>query len=137
VILICSALLLDQNAAQCPSKPVQFCDKNAGKIQRGLFFNGVGLQTYAAGQNCNWKIKFTRCVMKVTFTFEILALAYDDLDYIKISTGDKVVKKLTGFGKNIVFTAVGKEFDLQFVTFGKRGPYPASAGFILRYSAKR
>lgn len=75
--------------------------------------------------------------MKVTFILEVLALGYDDLDYIKISKGDKVVKKLTGFGKNIVFTAVGKEFDLLFVTFGKRSPYPASAGFILRYTAKR
>ena len=124
-------------AAQCLNATVQIANVAKGTIQRGFFFNGVGLQAYAPGQNCLWQITFTRQMM-ITFTFDILALGYDDLDYIEVmKPAGVLVKKLTGFGKNIVVNATGNDFGLRFFTTGSRSPYPLSAGFIMRYITTR
>lgn len=50
-----------------------------GEIQRGYFFGGMGMQTYAPGQNCNWKI-LVPGTKSINAYFEKVALMYDDLD---------------------------------------------------------
>jgi hypothetical protein len=107
-----------------------------GTIQRGLFFNGVGLQAYAPGQDCRWRLSFGRQV-KITFTFAILALGYDDLDFVNVTqtSSGALITKATGIGTNIVVSATGSDFSVRFVTYGGRSPYPISAGFIMRYTA--
>ena len=124
-------------AARCATGIVKHTNSFSGKIQRGLFYNGVGLQAYAPGQRCVWRLTFTRKV-KITFRFEILALAFDDLDFVTITKPmNVVVKKLTRMGKNIVVTTTGKDFTVKFVTFGDRSPYPISAGFVMHYKGKQ
>lgn len=94
------------------------------------------MQAYAPGQSCAWRLTFTKQV-KITFTFDILALAFDDLDYVTITKPTNVVvKKVTRMGKNIVVTTIGNDFTVKFVTFGGRSPYPISAGFVMRYNGK-
>ena len=107
-----------------------------GTIQRGLFFNGVGLQAYAPGQDCRWRLSFSRQV-KITFTFATLALGYDGLDFVNVTqtSSGALITKATGIGTNIVVSATGSDFSVRFVTYGGRSPYPISAGFIMRYTA--
>ena len=106
-----------------------------GTIQKGLFFGGVGLQVYAPGESCKWKI-LVRDAKFITLYFEIVALTYDELDYITVGPEDKIVqKKLTGFGKNIKVTVPGNEAHIHFHSYGGRSPQPKSAGFSSRYVA--
>lgn len=123
-------------AATCP-KGVVNLRAMKGKIQRGFFVNGVGLQAYAPGQNCAWRLTFKKQV-SITFTFDILALAFDDLDSVTITNLAKNtrVKKLTRMGKNISVRTTGRDFSVKFVTYGGRSPNPISAGFIMRYNGK-
>jgi hypothetical protein len=107
---------------------------SVGTIQRGLFFGGVGLQAYAPGQNCNWKIMVPGA-QSITLKFEEVALAYDDLDYVTVAYNYRVWKTVTGFGKNITLTMPQPEAEIRFITYGGRSPCPDSAGFILHYSA--
>jgi hypothetical protein len=99
--------------------------KAKGTIQRGLFFRGVGLQRYAPGQDCSWKIVVggAKCIH---LWFERVALGYDDLDFVTVLVHENV----TGFGKNILVKVPGDEPTIRFVTYGGRSPYPSSAGFI-------
>ena len=120
-------------AEACPATTVTKLDVLKGTISRGYFFNGVGLQAYAPGQNCTWQLKY-RVRKTVTFTFKIYALGYDALDYIRVWQNGKLVTTVTGFGSNVVVTAVGTVFDVNFVTYGKRSPSPISAGFNMTYT---
>lgn len=120
-------------ADACPNITVTSLDVLSGNISRGYFFNGVGLQAYAPGQSCTWQIEFS--IQKtITFTFGIHALGYDALDYIQVWQNGALVTTLTGFGSNVVVTAIGTVFNLNFVTDGSRSPYPISAGFSMTYS---
>lgn len=109
--------------------------KSRGIIQRGLFFRGVGLQSYAPGQNCSWKIEVrgARCIH---LYFERIALGYDALDFVTVLAHNNSIKKqVTGSGKNINVKVAGHEATIRFVTYGSRSPYPSSAGFIMHYEA--
>ena len=117
----------------CPAATVVL-QNSVGTIQRGLFFGGVGLQAYAPGQNCNWKI-LVPGARSITLTFEEVALGYDDLDFVTVASNYTVWKKVTGFGKNITLTLLEEEADIGFITYDRRSPYPDAAGFILNYSA--
>lgn len=108
--------------------------KPKGTIQKGLFFGGVGLQVYAPGQSCRWKI-LVRGAKFITLYFETVALTYDKLDYITVGHENDVQETLTGFGKNIKLTIRGNEANIHFVSYGGRSPQPESAGFILHYFA--
>jgi hypothetical protein len=107
-----------------------------GTIQRGLFFNGVGLQRYAAGgQICTWKIAVASA-RRLVLTFDTVALGYDTLDYVTLTDGgNQLIRKLTGFGTNVRLTVIGNTVTVQFVSNGRRSPFPSSAGFIMRYEA--
>jgi hypothetical protein len=120
-------------ADACPTTTVTSLDVLSGNIWRGYFVNGVGLQAYAPGQNCTWQIEYST-QKTITFTFGIYALGYDALDYIQVWQNGALVATLTGFGWNVVVTAIGTVFNLNFVTDGSRSPYPISAGFYLTYT---
>ena len=120
-------------ADACPTTTVTSLDVLNGYISRGYFFNGVGLQAYAPGQNCTWQIEYS-IQRTMTFTFGIYALGYDALDYIQVWQDGALVTTLTGFRSNVVVTATGTVFNLNFVTDGSRSPYPSSAGFSLSYT---
>ena len=109
--------------------------ESKGTIQRGFFFEGVGLQRYAPGQDCKWKIQVDGA-QAIKLYFEEVALGWDDLDYVTVAGHDGVVKrKVTRFGKHVKIEVAGDEASIHFVTFGGRSPYPSSAGFILHYEA--
>ena len=108
--------------------------KPKGTIQKGLFFGGVGLQVYAPGQSCKWKI-LVRGAKSITLYFETVALTYDELDFIKVGHENDVQETLTGFGKNITVTVFGDEANIHFNSYGGKSPQPESAGFILHYAA--
>ena len=135
-LIIMRSLITMNRAAQCSKTTVRSRDVYKGTIQRGLFFNGVGLQAYAPGQDCRWRLSFGRQV-KITFTFATVALGYDALDYVNVTQtrSGALIKKVTGIGTNIVVNATGSDFSVRFVTYGGRSPYPISAGFIMHYTA--
>jgi hypothetical protein len=107
---------------------------STGTIQRGLFFKGVGLQRYAPGEKCSWKID-VHGAKSIRFIFDKVALGFDALDYVTVSNENVVKKNVTGFGSNIHVAISGHEAFVRFVSFGGRSPVPSAAGFILRYSA--
>ena len=120
-------------AAACPAKTAVLRDRR-GTIQRGLFFKGTAIQRYAPGQNCSWKIS-VRGAKSLNIYFDQVALGYHELDFVTVSRGNFLKKKVTGFGKNIKITVAGNEATVHFVTYGGRSPVPSAAGFIMRYEA--
>lgn len=122
-------------ADPCPAAAVVLpTDAPSGSIQRGYFFNGVGLQVYAPGQSCGWRFPFSRQVT-ITFNFVVLALApYDDLDYVEVWQNGVLLQTLSRVGSNIQVAATGTDFGVRFYTDSQRSPYPASAGFIMTYT---
>lgn len=110
--------------------------KPKGTIKRGLFFRGVGMQPYAPGQVCTWKILVPNAKF-IKLTFQKLALGYDDMDFVTVSHDNVLIRKLTGFGSNLTLKVTGNEATITFVTDGARSPAPDSAGFILTYASSR
>ncbi|KAG0602003.1 hypothetical protein M758_11G153900 [Ceratodon purpureus] len=127
--------VLQIEEASCPGSAVMLSDLK-GTIQRGQFFNGVGLQRYAAGgQTCTWNIAVPNAI-SINLYFDTVALGYNDQsDYVTVSDGNSLIQTLTGFGTKISVPVTGNTAVIEFVSDGTRSPTPSSAGFIMRYEA--
>lgn len=107
-----------------------------GVIERSVHaFTTIGLQTYAPGENCVWKIMVANAKW-ISLNFPVIGTGYDTLDHVDVYTGKNVLlKSFSGVNTKGVLKVIGNSAIVKWTSSGLRSPYPAATGFYLNYTS--
>ena len=123
-------------AEPCKSEPV-FLSGPKGKIRKGVFVHGLGLQPYAPGENCKWIIAVPKA-RSITLHFKALGTGFDDLDHLDVFDQKQQLQftiSADSINGVLSFKVGGSEATITFRSYGGRSPYPMSTGFEIDYVA--
>lgn len=107
-----------------------------GVIERSVHaFTTIGIQTYAPGENCAWKITVAKANW-ISLNFETIGTGYDTQDHVNVYTGNNVLlKSFSSVDTKGVVNVHGKTAIVKWTSSGLRSPYPAATGFHMTYTS--